>query len=242
MERPQLVAQEEVPVRIQVRGQGVTEDSQMAADVVRERSEQVRLGSARQQTVEQAQAIDAEQVREDPADADPRRIEDLVDAVAHPRPFAHHLAAQARDLAQGPERSRGNQAGATETELADARQPQTVGDIGLAAPDLLDVLRMDQQRAQARLLQCRIHRLPVDPGPFHQRGADLMVSQPRHQILQSARQGAERLGEHLRFGAGTRPAHGRGDLHLVHIQPGGASMDDMHRIGVYHQISSFHWG
>ena len=60
----------------------------MAADVVRERSEQVLLGSAHQQTVEQAQTIDAEQVREDPADADPRRIEDLVDTVADPRSFA----------------------------------------------------------------------------------------------------------------------------------------------------------
>ena len=39
VERSQLFAQEKSPVRTQVRGQGVTPGSQMATDMVRERSE-----------------------------------------------------------------------------------------------------------------------------------------------------------------------------------------------------------
>ena len=53
----------------------------------------------REQTIERAQATDAEQVGEDAADMQDRRIEDIVDAVAQSRPFTHHLAAHARILA-----------------------------------------------------------------------------------------------------------------------------------------------
>ena len=70
-------------------------------------------------------------------------------------------------------------AGGGEAELAHPRQPHAIGDIGLAAPELLDLAGVDQRRGDAGRLQ-RLERCqPVDAGPFHHRGRRLSVRAAR---------------------------------------------------------------
>ena len=158
-----------------------------------------------------------------------------------PRPPGDDLPARARDPAQLAEVLRRNHARAAETELTYAGQPYAVGDIGLAALDLFDMLR--RAAAAARLRHRRRRRKPPPNRrrflPSPQRHA--VFAEPGRKIGQTARKGAELLRDAFRIRAGAGDAHGRGDLHLVNIQPGGAGMDDIELILLYHVTISC-WG
>ncbi len=101
-------------------------------------------------------AIDSEQVGEDTADAQAGAVQGLMDAVADARSIVHQLATLVWHVAQFAELRRRHEAGSAETERADACQPDAVGDIGLAALDLLDMLGVEHQRLDAGLFQVRM--------------------------------------------------------------------------------------
>ena len=100
---------------------------------------------------------------------------------------------------------------------------------------------MHQYRFDAGALQGLEDDLPVDAGGLHHGGADLVVRQPAGQLAQAGGQGAERAGVGLGLSIGPGQAHRGGDLHLVHVQAGGAGVDDVQGVSVYsvrHNASS----
>jgi hypothetical protein len=56
-------------------------------------------------------------------------------------------------------------------------QPGRVGDIGLAAGQVLDVSRIDKQHIESGVLQQVVERLPVVASGFHHRASDLLSDQ-----------------------------------------------------------------
>ena len=176
-----------------------------------------------------------------PPTRSPGSVDDPVDPAARPRPPGDDLPARARDPAQLAEVLRRNHARAAETELTYAGQPYAVGDIGLAALDLFDMLSVQQQRLGSGIGDGVENRLPIDAGSFHRRSRHAVFAEPGRKIGQTARKGAGLLRDAFRIRAGAGDAHGRGDLHLVNIQPGGAGMDDIELILLYHVTISC-WG
>ena len=238
VEGVQQVVQDEAAGLVELGAQGVAQLLGARAHMMRERGEDGVARLARDEPFEDAGAVGAEQVREDPPDADPGGVEDLVDAVARAGTLAHHLTAHARDFAQGAKLRRRDEARRTQTELADACEPHAVGDVGLAAPELLDVLGVHEQRLDARVFERLPGGFPVNAGALHDRGAHRVGAQPIDERGQAAGQGAELAGEHLGLGAGVGHAHRGRDLHLVHVEPCCARVDDVHRVGAYHRTSS----
>ena len=86
-----------------------------------------------------------------------------MDPVAIPAALGDELTAVAGQLPQLAEAPRGNVARLGEAELADARQPQAVVDVGLLAANLLDVLGMEQCGVDAGVLQRLERSLPRRP-------------------------------------------------------------------------------
>ena len=127
--------------------------------MMRERGEDGLARVPCDEPFEDAGAVGAKEVREDAPDTGPSGVEDLVDAVARACALAHELTAHARDFAQGAEPGRGNEARRTQSELADAGKPQAVGDVGLAAPELLDVLGVDELDLDARMFERLVGRV-----------------------------------------------------------------------------------
>ena len=238
VESLQLVVQDKAAGLVELGAQGVTKVVHPRTHVVRERGEDLFALGACDESFEDAGAVGAEQVREDAADAHPGSVEDLVDAVSHSGALAHELTTHARDFTQGAKACRGDEAGLAQAELTDAREPQAVGDVGLAPLELLDVLGVHEEDLDARVFERLVGRFPVNPGALHHRGADLVAAQPLHERVQTAGQGAELPGEDLRLSAGAGHAHRGRDLHLVHVQTARARMDDVHRVGAYHRTSS----
>ena len=116
---------------------------------------------------------------------------------------------------------------------AQARQPDAVGAVGLAPLELLDMLGMHQERFNTGPFERLEDNFPVHAGGRHQRGADLVAKQPAGQLAQTAGQGAEAAGAGLGLRIRPGQTHGRRDLHFVHVETGGAGMDDVQGISVY---------
>src|SRR5256885_9486652 len=72
-------------------------------------------------------------------------------------------------------------------------QPGRVGDVGLAARNLLDVASVDEQTVEL-VLEDRPDRLPVDAGRFHRHLRDATGLQPIAQRQQPAHAGLELCG------------------------------------------------
>ena len=104
-------------------------------------------------------------------------VQRLVDAVARPAAFADQLAAVSAQLAQLAEIARRHVAGPAQAELTDAGQPQTVGHVALAAFDLLDELRVQQQRLDAGVLEGLKRGLPENARALQRRGRHAMAPQ-----------------------------------------------------------------
>ena len=121
---------------------------------------------------------------------------------------------------QVPEVSVRHKARTGEAELAQPCQPDAVGDIGLAALDLLDLPGVDQRRRDAGIGQRVERSFPVDAGPFHQRSVNLHLQQPGGHGRKSRRQGRELPGVVHRRAAGLCQANGGGDRHLICWVPG----------------------
>ena len=178
------------------------------------------------QPVEHDPPVAAEQVREDAADTQALAVQRLLNAVADARAVGHDLAAVAAHLPQRAEVGRRDVAGLRQSQLADAGQPQAVGDVRLAALDLLHMLGMHQLGPDPGRFQGPVRCLPVHAGPFHGGRRHAVPAQPACQLGQARRVAGEDAhgGEGRAVGDGQ--AHAGGDLHLVHVETGSARLDD----------------
>jgi hypothetical protein len=107
-------------------------------------------------------------------------------------------------------------------------QPRRVGHVRLAAGDLFDVARGDQQQLEV-VLEDRPHRLPIDAGRLHRDLRDTVRRKPVAQRQQPRDRGRELREVHLTLAAGRRRAHASGHLRLVDIKRTRALDDRLHQ-------------
>ena len=93
--------------------------------------------------------------------------------------------AVARQLPQLPDRRRRHEAGPDHAVRGDVSKPLSIGHIGLATGDVLDVMRVAQPH-QEPVLQRVVDRLPVHPGRLHRGQRDRVPGQPFRQGGQPA--------------------------------------------------------
>ena len=88
-----------------------------------------------------------------PAQLDAGVVQELVQPAGFRRPHGFELAPVATDQAQFAQVLGWNEAGADQAVAAQLGQPFAVGDIGLAAGDVLDMVGVDHPDAQAGFFQ-----------------------------------------------------------------------------------------
>ena len=111
-------------------------------------------------------------------------------------------------------------------QLAD---PFRVLDVGLAAGDVAQVVRVEQPALEA-VLEGLEHGLPIHAGGFHPDERHPGLSQPQRQLREPAKRCLERLGLLIEPAAtGTRHADGRHDIVAMHVES---------RAPLYHHIHS----
>ena len=96
----------------------------------------------------------------------PASSERLVQPVDLARALLDLRLAIAREVAQLADRLGRHEVGLQQPRLGELAQPRRVGDVGLAARDLLDVPGVDQHALEL-VLQDRPRRLPIDAGGLH---------------------------------------------------------------------------
>ena len=165
-------------------GQRARDRLQLGAHVPGEILEDALDPALLDQAVENAPAVEPQQVREDPAQPQAVVVECLLRAVADAGAIGDDLAPVAALLAQFGELAWRHVAGPRQGVLADAGQPQRVLDVGLAALDLLDVLRVDRVRLNARVLQRAEGRNPVHAGALHDGRGHAVAAQPGGELRQ----------------------------------------------------------
>ena len=137
--------------------------AELLADMPAQPAQGVRARLTGDDALEDAATVDpVGDPAENAADAHPAPVQDLLDAQLRARPLFDQRAAVAAQPPQVAEALRQHQARAPEAELADARQPDAVRDIGLAPLDLLDVLGVDHHDIETGVGQNVVDLLPVD--------------------------------------------------------------------------------
>ena len=222
----------------QCQPQGITEQLEARANVPAERVQDLRTGSSGDQAVEDAPAVEAEDVAQHAPDADAAAVENLLHAVAGLAALGDQRAPMADQIAQVAKRLVGNEARLSESEPTHPGQPTAVFDVGLAAAQLPHVLRVQQLRLDAGGDERAPRRVPVNAGPLQGRRLDAVPGQPGDQGVQAAGQRTESACLADRFTAGrcAEPHRGR-DLQLVHVESRGAGMDNVQVI-VPHRFAS----
>ena len=133
----------------QGQAQGIAEAFQVPANVPAERVQDIRAGSSGDQAVEDAPAVEAEDVAEHAADADTAAVEDLLHLVSHPAALSDQHTPMADQMPQFAKRLVGHETGSAEPELVHPGQGAAVLDVGLAAAQLPHMLRVQQLRLDA---------------------------------------------------------------------------------------------
>ena len=129
--------------------------------------------------------------------------------------------------AQGDDRVGGAEAAAQQPEDVQVPEPFAVGDIALAAGDVLDVARVDEDHLEAARLEDLEDRDPVDAGGFHRHVGDATRGQPVRQPMEIAGEGRKRLDR----GGIAIGGHGDEVFGRPAIDPGGVRMDAGQGVG-----------
>ncbi|MDX6666752.1 MAG: hypothetical protein QOK04_132 [Solirubrobacteraceae bacterium] len=106
-------------------------------------------------------------------------------------------------------------------------QPLGIGEIGLAAGDLLDVPRVAQPHGEAALQRVE-HGLPVHAGGLHRHELNLPVCQPSFENLKAGGRGGEPLLLANYAAPGAKLAEARDNAVAMHVQAGDAIIDLLH--------------
>ena len=227
----QEVPQDPPAVRVEFEAQRIAERAELLAHMPAQPRQDGLPRRTGNEAFDDATTVDAGgDPAEDAADADAVPVQDLLDANLLLRALFDQRTAIPAQPAQVAEGLRQNQARAGEAELADAGQPDAVRDVGLAMLDLLDVLCMDDHDVDPSVGQNIVGLLPVDAGGLHDGAGHPQAEQPLHEKGEAARQCAELARLDMRRPSLRPTADRRGDLHLVHVEPRGGGMPNVHVI------------
>ena len=131
----------------------------------------------------------------------------LVQPVDLARALLDLRLAIAREVAQLADRLGRHEVGLQQAGFGELTQPRRVGDVGLAARDLLDVPGVDQHAVKL-VLQDRPRRLPIHAGGLHHHLRDAVAGEPVAQLQQAAN-GGRKLRDVLLAPAAPRRARAR---------------------------------
>ena len=213
---------------VEVSGERLAQRGDLLAHLpARELGEHVRVGLAGDQRVEHVAPGLAHDVRRDGVELDAGVFERLVQPVDLARAFLDLRLAIAREVAQLADRLGRHEVGLQQPGFGELAQPRRVGDVGLAARDLLDVPRVDQHAVEL-VLQDRPRRLPIDAGGLHHHLRDAVAGEPVAQRQQPAHGGRELRDVLLAPAAHAGHARARGHLRLVDVQRRRALDDRLH--------------
>ena len=102
------------------------------------------------------------------------RLEQLLEPLDLPATFPGDRGPGPGQIAQLADRLRGHERPADQAVRAELGQPGRVGDVALAARQVLDVPGVDQHDLEPGVLKEVVERLPVVPGGLHHRTGDLL--------------------------------------------------------------------
>ena len=141
--------------------------------------------------------------------------------------FLDVVVAQANKILQAPNVGRGHKPRLEQPVHVQGRPPLAIGNIGLAARQVLRLPTVDHRQLQPRLLQDAVQRQPVHPRGFHRHGIGSLLQQPVAQRLQLRGHRAKDL----------RRAPGYGYVHLLAAHVHERGMRIQHR-QISHDASS----
>ncbi len=148
------------------------------------------------------------------------------------------LGAVAQEGAQGAHLGIGAEGGVEQSEGVELADPLAVGDVRLAAGDILDVGAVDQVDLEAASLQQLEDWNPVDAGGFHRHGLHTAFLEPIGEGFQVRGEG----GETAHRVTGQVGADGGPDFAAADVETGGVGVDEGHRferVGwVHHNLHS----
>ncbi len=105
---------------------------------------------------------------------DPRVLQQLFQALDLPRTLSHPRGPGAGEITQLPDRLKGNERAAHQPMGTELGQPRRVGDVGLAAGQILHMPGVDEHHVQVVLEQV-VERLPVVAGGLHHYQRDVLA-------------------------------------------------------------------
>ena len=169
----------------------------------------------------------AQDVRGHAGQLDVGTFQDFLHPVDQGRPFPHEISAVARQLAQFALADRRNETGPQQPMPQQFGQPFRIVEVGLAARDRFDVVRIDQPHLKG-VLQNVEDRLPVFAGALYRH--------VRHPVCQQPVREQQQIGSHRPKGAcflaqtalGIRHNDGRHHGLLMHIQARTMRVNDVH--------------
>jgi hypothetical protein len=175
------------------------------------------VGLAGDQGVEHVAPGLAHHVGRDAVELDPCVFERLVQAIDLAGALLDLCLAVSSEVAQLADRLGRHETGPQQARLGRLTKPRRVGDIGLAARDLPDVARVDQQAIEF-VLEDRPRRLPVHATGLHDHLLHAVAGEPVAQRQQPPNRGRELSHVLLAPTPLARHPHARRHLRLVDVQ------------------------
>jgi hypothetical protein len=194
---------------------------------LRELGQQLRVVRAREQRVEHRATRRAEHLRGDRGELDPRVLEHLLQALRLARTLLDLRLAIPRQVAQLADRLRRYEARPHKPVLEQPADPHRIGDIGLAAGDVTQMLRVQKPALELTLEQIE-DGFPVDAGRLHPHQRDREATKPVRQRDQPRSRCRERSCLLLTIATSIRHAHARRQRILVHIERRAALQQPFH--------------
>ena len=127
--------------------------------------------------LEHQPAGDTEDVRGNRGQLDPGVLEQLLQSLGLPTAFTGDRGPGPGQVPQLPDRLGWHERAPDQPVRTELGQPGRIGDIGLAAREVLHVPGVDQQDLEPGVLEQVVERLPVVPGGLHHRTRDSLLDQ-----------------------------------------------------------------
>jgi hypothetical protein len=135
----------------------------------------------------------AQDRRGDRGQLDPRVLQHLLQPLNGPGPLLGQPSAVSGQIPQQPNRTRRHETRAHQPVLDQLRDPQRIGDIGLAAGHIMQMLGVDDPHREV-VLEDVVDRFPIHPGRFHPDQFHPLHGQPGSKLLELPGGRSERSG------------------------------------------------